>query len=90
MPINYRKNKILQHKRKLIVRDWFFYVVWKMRLKKITQNLNSKPVLDNYLFFDPKYSEILKKCLDERVQFEEIRQTFTEKIVKNDLHSFCI
>jgi hypothetical protein len=23
------------HKRKLLVRDWFFYVVWSLRLKKI-------------------------------------------------------
>lgn len=28
-------NFVFKHKRKLLVRDWFFFVVWSMRLKKI-------------------------------------------------------
>jgi hypothetical protein len=30
-----KRNEVLNHKRTLLVRDWFFYVVWSLRLKKI-------------------------------------------------------
>jgi len=33
------KNKVFIHKRKLIVRDWFFYVVWSIRLKNILKSV---------------------------------------------------
>lgn len=33
------KNKVLLHKRKLLVRDWLYFVVWSMRLKKILKTV---------------------------------------------------
>jgi len=41
-------------------RDWFFYVVWYVRLKKILKNLYSTELLQNELEGNSKYSEILK------------------------------
>ena len=49
----------LKRKRKLVVRDWFFFVVWFIRLKKILRSFKEKD--DNsYIIFDPKYSHLLK------------------------------
>ena len=47
------KNKVLCHKRKLLVRDWFFFVVWSIRLKKILRTVydRSPPLFR----FDPKF-----------------------------------
>lgn len=73
IPHKFIKNKILKHKRRLVVRDWFFYILWSIRLKNIMKNINSKPVLDSYLLFDPKYAKLLKMCLDEGVSFEKVR-----------------
>ena len=38
-----------RRKRKLIVRDWFYYVVWFVRLRNIRRNLYSEPVLSSAL-----------------------------------------
>ena len=49
----------LKRKRKLVVRDWFFFVVWYIRLRKILRSFQDKD--DNaYIIFDPKYSHLLK------------------------------
>lgn len=39
----------VRRKRKLIVRDWFFYVVWFIRLKKIRRNIFSEAIFADKL-----------------------------------------
>lgn len=58
-----------------MVRDWFFYVLWSIRLKNILSDTKSKDkaLMDHYLLFDPKYAKLLSMCVDERVSFEEVR-----------------
>jgi hypothetical protein len=36
----------MKRKRKLIVRDWFFYVVWYIRLKKLLVNFYSEQLIE--------------------------------------------
>jgi hypothetical protein len=51
---------VVARKRKLIVRDWMFYVVWYVRLKKILKNLYSTDMLQQELDSNKKYQEIVK------------------------------
>ena len=39
VPKHLEKRFTLSKKRKLIVRDWFFFVVWYIRLKKILKGM---------------------------------------------------
>ena len=56
------KNRVVCHKRRLLVRDWFFFVVWSIRLKKILLTVyeKSSPLLS----VDPRHSEMIRKCLN--------------------------
>ena len=42
VPEKMAKIPSVMRKRKLIVRDWFFFVVWQLRLKKIVQQFIQK------------------------------------------------
>lgn len=48
-----------KRKRKLIVRDWFFYIVWYNRLKKLIQNMYDTELLQQELEGHSKYSKLL-------------------------------
>jgi hypothetical protein len=43
-----------RRKRKLIVRDWFYYVVWYVRLRKLMRNFYSEQLLKSKLEIDKK------------------------------------
>jgi hypothetical protein len=43
----------LKRKRKLIVRDWFHYVLWSLRLKKILKGTYPHSVLEREIEMDP-------------------------------------
>ena len=64
VPKHLEKRVVLRKKRKLVVRDWFFFVVWYIRLKKILKGMYQKDVMNKYLFFDPKYADILSKVMN--------------------------
>jgi hypothetical protein len=49
---------VVKRKRRLIVRDWFFFVVWAIRLKKILNGVYSKETMENFLLFNPRYKEV--------------------------------
>ena len=38
VPNEFVHNPVVKHKRKLLVRDWLFFVIWSVRLKKILKN----------------------------------------------------
>jgi hypothetical protein len=58
-----RKQDVERHKRRLIVRDWFFYVVWYIRLKKIVKELDcSTNLLEGELKRNPEYYDKLIKA----------------------------
>lgn len=48
----------LKRKRKLLVRDWFFFVVWYIRLKKILKGVYQKETLNNFLMFNSRYTQL--------------------------------
>lgn len=53
----------VKRKRRLIVRDWFFFIVWYIRLKKILRGVYSKETMNNFLLFSPRYSGLLEAFL---------------------------
>ena len=58
-PFELKNNPIVSRKRKLIVRDWFFYVVWFVRLRKLFRGLiTNEELLNNALHNDERYKEI--------------------------------
>ena len=44
----------IRRKRKLLVRDWFYYVVWYVRLRKLVRNFHSEQLLRSRLEMEPK------------------------------------
>jgi hypothetical protein len=51
----------VKRKRKLIVRDWFFYVVWYIRLKKLLVNFYSEKLIESEIEQNrEKYEGLLK------------------------------
>lgn len=74
----------VKRKRRLIVRDWFFFIVWYIRLKKILRGVYSKETVSNFLLFSPRYSSLLEAFLaDPNMppnQLKEIIQKQEEQI----------
>ena len=51
----------IRRKRKLIVRDWFYYVIWYVRLRKLVRNFYSEQILKQRLEIDKKrFKEMIK------------------------------
>lgn len=61
IPAHLKSHPVVKRKRFLLVRDWFFYVVWFVRLRKIVRNYLSSSLsyADSLLKSDQKYQEIL-------------------------------
>lgn len=59
-------------KRKLVVRDWFFYVVWYVRLKKILKNLYSSGLLDHELESNQRYADIMRLMNDKHATIYDV------------------
>jgi hypothetical protein len=59
-----------KHKRFLIVRDWFHYVVWYVRLKKIIKSLDcADSVLEHELTVNPRvYSDMIYQLRQNGLQ----------------------
>lgn len=66
------------HKRKLLVRDWFYFVVWSIRLKKILKTVY-RDDSSSLIYLSEKYKQMFKMCFDPQVQFEHFRSKFTDK-----------
>ena len=64
-------------KRKLIVRDWFFYVVWYVRLRKIMKNYYSTEVLQQELETNSKYADILKVLENPNASIKDLKDKLT-------------
>ena len=63
----------MKRKRKLIVRDWFFFVVWYIRLRKIINHFYTKADSGSaYLLFDPKYKDLIKQVLNKEISMDEL------------------
>lgn len=61
IPESKRNNATLKRKRRLIVRDWFFYVVWYVRLRKIFNGIKDKGIMRRTASLaDDKYYQILQ------------------------------
>ena len=74
VPKHLEKRLTLRKKRRLIVRDWFFFVVWYVRLRKILKGMYQKDVMNKYLFFDPKYADILSKVMNQELTLEQVKE----------------
>ncbi|CDW78351.1 vacuolar protein sorting-associated protein 13a [Stylonychia lemnae] len=79
VPEHLKNNPVIQRKRKLFVRDWFFYVVWFVRLKRILRNMYSTELLQQELEGNSKYSEILKILENPNSQISDLKRDFTKK-----------
>ena len=60
VPQHLQNKNVLKRKRRLIVRDWFFFVVWYVRLKKIIRTLYSREGKNAFLLLDPKFQHLLE------------------------------
>lgn len=54
----------IKRKRKLIVRDWFFFVVWYIRLRKILKGVYSRETMESFLLFNPRYTGVLEAFIE--------------------------
>lgn len=68
------------------MRDWFFYVVWYNRLKKLIQNLYDTELLQQELEGNSKYSKILGLIEKEDSTISDLKQEFG-KIQKQEEQS---
>jgi hypothetical protein len=67
-------NENLKRKRRLLVRDWFFYVVWYVRLRKIVKNLiTEEEVGRRERDSDSRYAEIMQ-LVDGMSPGEQLRE----------------
>jgi hypothetical protein len=99
VPEKYAQRHLIKRKRKLLVRDWFFFVVWYIRLKKILKGVYQKETMNNFLMFNPRYKQLLeafvknpdisKKDMKDLVNFEEVKR---DKLleVKVRVESVCL
>jgi hypothetical protein len=56
----------LKVKRRMIVRDWFFFVIWYIRLKKLMRNFYDEKLLDNEVKTNSKkYSKLIEEKKQE-------------------------
>lgn len=59
---------MLNHKRKLLVRDWFFYAVWCIRLKQILKDFFTED--DGSLVnLNDRYRQMFYDCFDPQLTF---------------------
>ena len=72
MPEDLQSKPVLKKKRKLIVRDWFFFVVWYVRLRKIIRSFYQKDGKNAYLLLDSKYGDLLMQVLNKEVTLDSL------------------
>lgn len=72
MPEDLQSKPVLKRKRKLIVRDWFFFVVWYVRLRKIIRSFYQKDGKNAYLLLDSKYGDLLMQVLNKEVTLDSL------------------
>ena len=54
------------------MRDWFFFVVWYNRLRRIIKDFYSKDNSNAYLLFDPKYSYLIEQVLNKEISLDDL------------------
>ena len=73
IPTKIANRPTLKRKRKLIVRDWFFFVVWYIRLRKIISSFYQKSDASTaYLLFDPKYKHLIHQVIDREITLDDM------------------
>ena len=73
IPSKIANKPVLKRKRKLIVRDWFFFVVWYIRLRKIISSFYQKADEGTaFMIFDPKYKYLLEQVLNKEISVDQM------------------
>ena len=73
IPSKIANKPVLKRKRKLIVRDWFYFVVWYIRLRKIISSFYQKADEGTaYMIFDPKYKHLLEQVLNKEISVNKM------------------
>jgi hypothetical protein len=65
-----------KRKRRLIIRDWFFYVVWYNRLKKLIQNMYDTELLQQELEGHSKYQKLMELIEKKDANVEDLKAEF--------------
>ena len=66
VPLELKDNPLVKRKRRLIVRDWFFYVVWFVRLRKIVRSIYLEDEhMNKEVERDDRYREIVLLLADK-------------------------
>ena len=73
VPAKIQNKPSVKRKRKLIVRDWFFFIVWYIRLKKIINSVYEKANASSaFLILDPKYRHLVEQVLNKEIKLEQM------------------
>lgn len=73
IPEEYKDNMLIKHKRRMIVRDWFFFIVWYVRLKKLLKNIYNENLLEKELQTNPDYTNVLKLLENPNMTMSELK-----------------
>ena len=73
IPAKIANRPSVKRKRKLIVRDWFFFVVWYIRLRKIISSFYQKADEGSaYMIFDPRYRHLIEQVLNKEISVNQL------------------
>ena len=72
MPEHLQNKVALKRKRKLIVRDWFFFVVWYVRLRKIIRSFMQKDGKNAYMLLDGNYGHLLLQVMNKEISLDDL------------------
>jgi hypothetical protein len=81
-------SKEFKRKKRLVVRDWFFYVVWYVRLKRILTHMYSTDVLEhelqNQLSQSSNFAKLLQILEDPKANIRDLTKEMSpDKKVKD-------
>jgi hypothetical protein len=75
--MSWANSKEFKHKRKMIVRDWFFYVIWYQRLRKVFSHMYHSDLLEYELEKNEKYQQIVALLEKKNATLADIQKLLT-------------
>mmetsp|Transcript_10576 Transcript_10576/g.10647 ORF Transcript_10576/g.10647 Transcript_10576/m.10647 type:complete len:143 (-) Transcript_10576:3076-3504(-) len=75
----------VKRKRRLLVRDWFFYVVWYVRLKKLLMNFYSESLIQQEIEQNrEKYAGLLKAAENGKEDMKKYLEEHSKTQMKDE------
>ena len=74
IPDSIKDHPNIKHKRKMIVRDWFYFIIWYVRLKKLLRNIYSENLLEKELKTNPDYHNVNKILENPNLSMSDLKK----------------